>query len=408
MMARPMVDAGRFHSLRKAYGRIGAATTLRIACASLLLQLLVLSAWAVFGRYRGPNYTIYKYFADLWVSGVNVFDPGAMPYAVRWTYLDYTPANFLVYRVLFAGGDLVDAIAFIAYQIGALGLGLVLLRGAVARGALSLRTFQLIAVLVAFNPFLTARVILVADDKALYFLVPVAIIVLWDKRDSLLANAAIGLLGAWIGSGLGILAWRGLTLVGRGAAPQGAARRLAAVSALLVGAVLAICPYMPQSAILFQNRVDRESAPPFWYSLFRFVDPVFAPWQPKVLGPILVAGIFVAALKRRLSDLGAIILLSSVYLLVSNSSVWSRAVTTIPLFLCAIRSPAQERMFALCAVWFGGMFLLDRLGFFVSYPQHAELGPRLVAGMVLVHLPIVVGWVLALLAAPEPQARDLR
>jgi len=212
--APPMADAGRMRALWRAYGGIGAATTLRLACASLLLQLLVLWAWALVGHYRGPNYDIYKYFADLWVAGVNVFDPGAAPYSIAWSYLDYTPTNFLVYRVLFAGGDRLDAMAFIAYQIGALALGLVLLRRAVARGAVSLRTFQLVAILVALNPFLTARVILSADDKALYFLVPIAAFSLWERRDSLLANAAIGFLGAWTGSGLAVIAWRGLTLLG--------------------------------------------------------------------------------------------------------------------------------------------------------------------------------------------------
>lgn len=187
-------------ALRRAYSRVDATTTLRIACTSLLLQLVVLWAWAVLGRYRGANYDIYKYFADLWVSGVNVFDPGAVQYSTAWSYLDYTPTNFLVYRVLFAGGDLLDAMAFIAYQISALGLGLVLLHRTVERGAVSLHTFQLVAILVAVNPFLTARVILIADDKALYFLFPIAAFVLWEKRDSLLANAAIGFLGAWTAS----------------------------------------------------------------------------------------------------------------------------------------------------------------------------------------------------------------
>lgn len=163
---------------------------------------------------------------------------------------------------------------------------------------------------------------------------------------------------------------------------------------------------MPASAILFQNRMNRESGPPFWYSLFRFVDPVFASWQPKVLGLVLMAGIFTAGMKKRLSDLGAIVLLSSIYLLMSNGSVWSRAITTIPLFLCVIRSPAKEKMFVLCAVWFGGMFLLDRLGFFYSYPLHAALGPRLVAGIVLVNLPVVVGWVLAFLSARGRRASN--
>ena len=181
------------------------------------------------------------------------------------------------------------------------------------------------------------------------------------------------------------------------------ARRLAAAFALLVGAALAICPYMPESVILFQNRMNRESGPPFWYSLFRFVDPVFASWQPKVLGLLLATAVLVAAMKKRLSDLGAIILLSSIYLLISNGSVWTRAITTVPLLLCAIRSPAKEKMFVLCATWFGGMFMLDRLGFFYSYPLHAPLGPRLVAGVVLVNLPLVVGWLLALRGGPEPQ-----
>jgi hypothetical protein len=303
-------------------------------CVQLLVVLLIAKV--------GPNLRLYRHFARLAAQGVDIFDPAlGVRDGIDPRYLDFTPMNLAVYRLLLAGEHALGA--FVVYQIGHLALACAAGYWLFVRGRIELRVYAALVVVLAFNPGLTVLLLRPADDKILYVSLPLAALAIMSRAPTG-GFAALGIYGGWTGAGLlaGPLVW--LRTVADAVARGGTWLRavgssLPALLAWGAGVVLTVAPYFPRNLILFENRLAREALPPFWYSLWHLVGrEQFQPWMRTIVVLLAVGGLAHLALRRKLGPSAAVALSASLSMLVSNNTVHSRILTTAFLFIVALPS----------------------------------------------------------------------
>jgi hypothetical protein len=303
-------------------------------CVQLLVVLLIAKV--------GPNFRLYRHFAQLAAQGIDIFDPAlGIRDGIAARYLDFTPVNLVVYRLLLVGEHALGL--FVAYQIGHLALACAAGYWLFARGRIELRVYGALVAVLAFNPGLTVLLLYPADDKILYVSLPLAALALMCQSPTG-GFAALGIYGGWSGAGLlaGPLVWLRAVAdaVARGGTWLGAAR--AAVPGLLAwgaGVALTILPYFPNNLIMFENRLTREALPPFWFSLWHLVGrEQFQPWMRTVVVVVAFCGLAHAAFRRKLEPFAAVALSAALLMLVSNNTVPSRILTTACLLIVALPS----------------------------------------------------------------------
>lgn len=309
-------------------------TSLGALCVQLLVVLLIARV--------GPNLRLYRHFARLLGNGVDIFDPAlGIRDGIDPRYLDFTPMNLVVYRLLLVGEHALGA--FVVYQVGHLALACAAGYWLFVRGRIELRVYAALVAVLAFNPGLTVLLLRPADDKILYVSLPLAALAIMSRAPTG-GFAALGVYGGWTGAGLfaGPLVW--LRAVADAVAQGGTWLRavgvsLPAVLAWGVGVVVTVAPYFPRNLIMFENRLAREALPPFWYSLWHLVGrEQFQPWMRTVVVLLAVGGLAYLALRRRLGPSAAVALSASLSMLVSNNTVPSRILTTAFLFIVALPS----------------------------------------------------------------------
>lgn len=313
--------------------------------AALFVQLVVALSVAKVG----PNFRLYRHFARLAAQGVDIFDPalGARD-GIDARYLDFTPMNVVVYRLLLAGEHALQA--FVCYQVAHLVLACTACYVLFLQERIELRVYAALVAVLAFNPGLTVLLLYPADDKILYVSLPLASLALLT-RSPVAGFAALGVYGGWTGAGLfaGPLVWmRAVADLRRegGSWLRAAARALPALSAWAMGVGLTIAPYFPRNRILFENRLAREELAPFWFSLWHLVGrEQFQPWMRTVVVLVSLAGLAYLALRRTLAPYAALALSAALSMLVSNNTVPARILTTAFLFVVAL-SPQKAWAYA--------------------------------------------------------------
>jgi hypothetical protein len=325
----------------------------------------------------GPNFRLYRHFARLLAEGVDVFDPAlGVRDGIAARYLDFTPANLVVYRFLLAGEHALGT--FVVYQIAHLALALLAAYVLFVRGRIELRVYAALAVVLCFNPGLTVLLLYPADDKILYVSLPLAALAVMSRAPTG-GFFSLGVYGGWTGAGLfaGPLLWLRTVAdaVARGSTWfRAAGGTLLSLVAWAAGVALTIAPYFPRHLIMFENRFAREALLPFWFSLWHLIGrDHFQPWMRTVVVVVALSAFGYLALRRKLEPFAAVALSAALAMLVSNNTVPSRILTTAFLFIAAL--PSRK------AVIYGAIvFAYSHLSLFVTRYRSGFLQKNTVDG----------------------------
>ena len=340
-----------FSKKRRLYG------CYRFAILALGLQTVL----AVSYGHLGPNARIYEFFARLSDSGVDIFDQHALPrWEIAWSYLDFTPFNLLLYKVIFFVKGTAGDRLFRLYECAYLFLALLCIRTLASRASINRSQELCLIALTAFNPLLVLLTIYSADDKTGYFALPLLLITLGNHPR--LQAFLSGLWSAWSGVGLLFLpAFLIRFLRDRG-------QRAILLVMLALGLALALLPWFPHSLVLVRNRSLREAAPPFWFSVWRLAGSLYFPGLNRFV--LTAYGLVVSGLYgfKRLPFAPALVAVCLSYCLLSNNTVPGRILTT--LFLALLFTPSTASSYRYTA----GVFLFEILVGLGRVPGFAALG----------------------------------
>ncbi len=302
----------------------------------LYIGSFLVAIWSIYILAKpvaGYNYDIYAYFAGLSNHGVDIFHLGDRPGPFAANYLDFTPADLVIYKAVFAVQERLPH-AWFLYQLLWGWLALALTWVVASRQNLEPSRLWALALVVIISPawlFLSA---ISGEDKLINAAVPLLLTVLVPER--LIAAVVVGALYAGV-SGFGLLYMPLLAVACWHRWPRQWLRLglTGLIAALLIA--LTWVPYWPDSLTMLANRTHRESLPPFWYSIWMLAPGLFSPLLSKGLTLIVVALASLAFLLRRTGFLAAIIAIAFAYFLTTNFMNHYRIVSMLFLPLLAMR-----------------------------------------------------------------------
>jgi MFS family permease len=243
----------------------------------VVAAVMVLGVMAAVIHLRGVygfNYNIYSYFSELYFKGVDPYHPPVVPERDindsfrRPTYLDYTGLQLAVYNLCYLVRHRIWE-RLDGYVLYSLALWLLTVLGAyeLRRRACITPTQFFVFIGMLFAPYLWYVLFFrFYEDKAIYLLLPVAILLLhdWSPR------WAAGMLGVLTGlAGVPALVLPVLLLCfvhKTGSLRQSFHGMMKIVIFFGIGFVLSMVPFFPDSILGWVRRSALESGPPMWFS----------------------------------------------------------------------------------------------------------------------------------------------
>ena len=373
---------------------------------TLCISLLVFVAYASYAMQRrgsGFNYNIYKYFSKLYWQGENPYRPPAVTiHGVDDSfreprYLDYSGAQLVIYNAAAYVSDRYGVQGLVIYSLLMLFFALVLAYRLSVLEVLSLQEYTLLTILV-FSPYLWYRLFFYSyEDKAFYILLPLAVLYTRAKSYNaagLLLGVAAGLSG-FAGALFPLLA---LDILLDPTQHPTTRRRalLTATGFALLGGVLTMLPFFPDSLLGWRRRAILESGFPVWYSSLNLLDGLYFPGLNTVFiltGCLLVYGFFAV---RRLEFKPAVILVMSFFFVFSVQMGAQRIVPFVVVLVMAFRHRLPRLAYFAVAFMLLLVFLfLDRSqAFFQVYPRTLAIAQ--IKSIILLS-PMILGYLLIVL-----------
>jgi hypothetical protein len=118
-------------------------------------------------------------------------------------------------------------------------------------------------------------------------------------------------------------------------------RELAAAAIAVVILLGLLFVYLPDSLLMFHNRMTRGTAAPFWFSIWRFAPTLYSPTVNSVLIVMASLAIYLAFYFRWIEFFTSIISLQFVFFVLANYLKYSRFETYIFLPLLTIKGPKK-------------------------------------------------------------------
>jgi hypothetical protein len=300
---------------------------------SVIFVFLIWSLYILKYPIYGYNYLLYKFFSEISNSGVDIFNQNSAKMPFDPKYLDFTPADLMIYKTVFYLQGYVPR-AWFAYQLLWAWCAVALARVIVNKLEFDPARFWALAIVMAISPawlFLSA---LSGEDKLINAAFPLLLCLLTPKHPA--AALMAGALYAAI-SGFGLL-YLPLLAVACWHRWPGQWSRLAALGGLAAGLIAATwLVYWPDDKIMLANRAHRESLAPFWYSIWMLAPGLFSPLLGKALTLAMVAIATLAYFHKRASLLAAMIAIAFAYFLTTNFLNHNRIAPMLILPLLALR-----------------------------------------------------------------------
>jgi hypothetical protein len=332
-----------------------------------ITPLLIWSIYVLYNPSNGYNYQIYRCFSELSNSGYNIFYPSRTNICIDSQYLDFTPGNLFLYKIIFYIQAYVPRAWFI-YQLFWAWCAIALAGVVAGRSSFGPARLWALAIIMVISPawlFLSA---LSGEDKLINAAFPLLLCLLAPRHTA--AALAAGALYAGI-SGFGLLYLPLLAVAcwHRWPAHWSRLAVLAAIAAGLIAATWLI--YWPDDKVMLANRAHRESLPPFWYSIWMLAPALFSPLLGKALTLAMAAFATLGYFRHRTGLLAAMIAIAFTYFLTTNFLNHNRIAPMLVLPLLALRKGPGWWIYA--ALAFAQLNIV--LGFHVLHIPFPGPGP---------------------------------
>ena len=349
----------------------------------ILAMCVVLGAGAfVLSHLMHPpfNFRIYEHFAEYHAAHGRYPAPGTDAQGpIAASYHDYSPFAGLVYRVLFATPHAMHQLVFSVYQIAMLAIGLLCMLGLVRRGRVA--PIELLAVIVFFTANPPLVVMLLADDKTMFFTLPMAAILVYETFGLVALGVMIGLFAGWAGLGVGAIP---LPLAARDKATK---QRLVAFALAVLVTILTFSVEGRDLMGSLANRAARENGLPQWYSIWRLLPGGDNPLLREAVSAAYILLILSLTWLRRIPLIPAFVAVSATYVLWSSSTAPQRVMFFVPvLMLCfATTRTRLAYLVASAAFMFLNYLLFLHLGL-----HHEEPTPLALLSVLVCNLPLLI------------------
>jgi len=381
---------------------------------TLFISLLVFVAYASYAlqqRRDGFNFKIYRYFSGLYWKGENPYRPPAVTiHDVNESYrasryLDYSGAQLVIYNAAIFLTDHYGVQGLVLYSLLMLFIALILAYRLSALQVLSMQEYVLLMILL-LSPYLWYRLFFYSyEDKAFYILLPLALLYARAKSHNA-AGLLLGVASGLSGIAAALYPLLALSILLDPAQPPAIRYRalLTATALALVGAVLALLPFFPDSLLGWSRRASLEGGSPAWYSFLHLLNGAYVPGLNGVFilaGCLLVYALFAVG---QLEFKTAIILVMSFFFMFSVQMGAQRIVPFVVVLVIAFRHRLPRlTYFAISFVLLLVFLFLDRSrAFFQVYPE--TLAVAQVKSIILLS-PMVLGYLLIALDSSYPRGR---
>lgn len=318
--------------------KINKVILFRIIAACCLWWLLLVYIYPP----KGFNYNIYTYNASLTIYGQEAYNRDDIPVSKKNgesfsdpKCLDYTGAQhllyvFLEYIDLYKINSNLSAFGFRLWMLLNISLILLLIFYLYDNVADEVDANNVWPILfVSFCPIIPFYILITKwEDKLIFLLIPLLVLFLLHNKKYQITSFLLGFIIAFNGLSIFFLPIYLIFL-------HREVKKYLFINYLMVllGVIIAMIPFFPESLSAWSNRFNRTSASaPFWFSFYSFLpDGLYTPQLNSLM--IILVCIFSILLYifRRINLIDALIISVSVVILLSPYNVVSRVIPLIML-----------------------------------------------------------------------------
>jgi hypothetical protein len=367
---------------------------------AFFLATLLLMGYALITAYRGvggTDYAIYTYFSRLHFQGTNPYHaPPLDPADLYRSYslpalLDYPGAQLLIYNACYWITQHTHADGLVLYSVLLLLAALICAYELVVRAWIAPRAYAYFLVLCLVAPGLWFTLLAYTyEDKALYILMPLALLYAWGRwrRGAfLLLGVLTGLTGVVVALAP-VLAWADWREVRAKGAPRPWRRLLGHMACLAFGAAVALAPFFPDSLISWQRRAALEASGPLWFSFWNLI-PNYPPNLNKLVMALACLAIYACFYAEIIDLKAALVLLIAVFFFFSSILYLWRVVPLVVVLVLVYRREATHGAFFAVAL----AYLYGAVFFFRDYPKPSTVKLETLALLA----PLILGVILVAL-----------